>query len=281
MNETTDSDGPQRHQLQLALNLDAIIVPTQHAVVLSSELVDFLYEAMATADLSKKPSNDVTRYKFKTPDITAADRRAMFENWIFSKGFQDLMRGVRTSLEQAYVFLELATRPQKAKSDTTLAEFFAPVKRRAAALNFGQLLVQVNTKLKTPLNFVDAYNSLQRARNCLEHRNGIVGDVDARGGDVMVLSFPRVKNFYLRHGEEIELEPGHVVDARDGAAEVQIFMRIDVRERHFAKSQRLSLSLTDFNEIAFACNYFASDMAAKVAAMDEQSDGMPTTCCAE
>ena len=83
----------------------------------------------------------------------------------------------------------------------------------------------------------------------------------------MTLAFPRVKNFYLRLGEEIELEPGHVVDAQDGADEVQTFLRIDLRERQFAKNDRLFLSLTDFNEIAFACNYFASDMATKVAAM--------------
>ena len=132
-------------------------------------------------------------------------------------------------------------------------------------MNFGQLFDQVNTRLKAPLNFVDAYNSLQRARNCLEHRSGIVGDVDVSAGDVMMLSFPRVKTSYLRHSEEIEVEPGHVVDAQDGADEVQILMRIDLRERQFAKNNRLSLSLTGFNEIAFACNYFAGDLATKVA----------------
>jgi hypothetical protein len=161
----------------------------------------------------------------------------------------------------------LAASPQKARSDTTLADFFAAIKRRAAKLSFGQLLDQVNTKLKASLNFVDAYNSLQRARNCLEHRSGIVGEVDTAAGDVMRLAFPRVKTFYLRRGEEVEVEPGHVVDAQDGADDVQILMRIELRERRFTRNCRLSLSLTDFNEIAFACNYFATDLSIKVGAM--------------
>jgi hypothetical protein len=106
----------------------------------------------------------------------------------------------------------LLAAPLKIKSDATLDEFFEPIKRKAAARNFGDLLAQVNSKLSQPLNFVDAYQSLQTARNCLEHRDGIVGNVDAPAGGVMILSFPRVKNFYLRKGQEIELEAGHAVN---------------------------------------------------------------------
>jgi predicted KAP-like P-loop ATPase len=263
--ESYDPPG-SRPAVNLTLNLDAILAPTQNAAVLSTELVDFMFDAMGKADLSKKPANDATQYKFKTPEISAAERRAMFENWLFLKGFQDLMRGVRASLEQAYLFLELLTRPQKTKSDTTLMDFLAPFRRKAAKLNFPDLLDQVNGKLPKSLNFVDAYHSLQRARNCLEHRNGIVSDVDAPARGVMLLSFPRVKNFYIRKGQEIELEVGHIVDAEDDSEQVQIFTRIELRERRFSKGDRLSISITDFNEIAFACNYFVSELAAKVGA---------------
>jgi hypothetical protein len=256
-----------RSSVSLELNLDAVIAPAQNAVVLSSEIVDFFSDAIAKADLSKKPFNDATQYKFKTPEISAADRKAMYENWIFLKAFQDLMRGVRASLEQAYLFLELLSKPQQVRSDTTLEEFLAPLRRKAAMLRFGDLLDQVNSKVDPPLNFVAAYHSLQRARNCMEHRNGIVGDVDAPGGGVMVLRFPRVKNFYLRKGEEIELEAGHIVDAADGKEQVQVFTKIDLRERRFSRYDRLSISINDFNEIAFACNYFASELAAKTAAV--------------
>jgi hypothetical protein len=97
---------------------------------LSSEMVDFVFDALNKTDLSKKPSNDSTRYKFKSPDIPAIERRAMYESWLFSKAFQDLMRGLRGSLEQAYFFLELLGRPNKVRSNSTLEEFFAPYKKR-------------------------------------------------------------------------------------------------------------------------------------------------------
>jgi hypothetical protein len=269
MSQTGEPDQPSKTppMLKLELNLDAVVVHAQNAVVLSSEIVDFIFDALGKADLSTKPANDATQYKFKSPEISAAERRAMFETWLFSKAFQDLMRGVRASLEQAYFFLELLAGPSKIKSDTTLEAFFEPFKRKAATLNFGDLLDRVNSKLPQPLNFADAYHSLQRARNCLEHRNGIVGNVDAPAGGVMIPSFPRVKAFYLRKEQEIELEAGHVVDAQDDKEQVQIFMRIDLRELRFSKGKRLCLSSRDFNEIAFACNYFVNDLAAKVATL--------------
>lgn len=255
----------KRPTLKLELNLDAIIAHAQNAVVLSSEIIDFLFDAMDKADLSKKPTNKDTKYKFKTPDISAAERRAMFENWLLSRAFQDLLRGVRASLEQAHFFLELLAGIGRTKTDTTLKELFEPFKRRAAKLSFGELLEQVNSRLPQPLNFVEAYQSLQNARNCIEHRSGIVGNVDAPAGGVMILKFPRVKSFYIRNGQEVELEVGHVVHAEDGEDEVQIFTRIEFRQRRFSKGQRLLLTGADFNEVAFACNYFVTDLAAKVA----------------
>jgi hypothetical protein len=266
--ETVDwSKAKPRPSVNLELNLNAVIAPAQNAVVLSSEIVDFFSDAIAKADLSKKPVNTATQYKFKTPDVSAADRQAMFENWIFSKAFQDLMRGLKASLEQAYFLLELLAKPQKIKSDATLEEFLAPFRRKAALLHFGPLLDLVNSRLDPPLNFVDAYHSLQRARNCMEHRDGIVGDVDAPSGGVMILSFPRVKNFYMRKGEEIELEAGHAINAEDGNETVQILTKLELRERRFSRCHRLSISINDFNEIAFACNYFAGQLAEKIAAV--------------
>lgn len=264
--------------LNLQLNIDAILMHGQNAVVLSSEIVDFMFNALETADLSKKPINEATQYKFKTPDLSAADRRAMYENWIFLKSFQDLMRGVRASLEQAYLFLQILAAPPVIKSNSTLEEFLDPFRIKAEKLNFVDLLAQVNLSLPEPLHFVDAYLSLQKARNCLEHRRGIVGSVDAPAGGVMILKFPRMKTFYLQKGKEIELEPGHIVDAQDDAEHVQIVARVELRELRFSKGQRVSFSTKDFNEIAFGCNYFVSDLAGKVAKLvpSAPSSTLPT-----
>ena len=256
----------ERPKLQLQLNLDAILAPAHIATVTSSEVVDLFFNAMASADLSKKPENDATRYKFKSPEQSADDRRSAFESWIFSKAFQDLMRGVRGSLEQAFFFQELSN-IKEVKSSITLDDLLAPLYKRASDLTFPNLLEKVNARLKEPLNFSDAFNSLQKARNCFEHRAGIVGKKDISSDGLMKLHFPTLKTFYLRGGEEVELKAGQILDThdadRDSERGVQIFSRLDLRHREFGLGERLSLKLADFNEIAFACHFFAVELANK------------------
>jgi hypothetical protein len=269
MNSTIDpmADEPkERPKLLLQLNLDAILAPAHIATVTSSEVVDLFFNAMASADLSKKPENDATQYKFKSPEQSAEDRRSAFESWIFSKAFQDLMRGVRGSLEQAFFFQQLSN-IKEVKSNITLDDLLAPLRKRASDLTFPDLLEKVNARLKEPLNFSEAFNSLQKARNCFEHRAGIVGKKDISADGLMKLHFPTLKAFYLRGGEEVEIEAGQILDTHDADKDndrgVQIFSRLDLRHREFGLGERLSLKLADFNEIAFACHFFAVELANK------------------
>jgi hypothetical protein len=65
---------------------------------------------LAKADLSKKPPRPeglFFRFETNTAEMNASDRRAMHESWILARAFQDLMRGVRASLEEAYLLAEL------------------------------------------------------------------------------------------------------------------------------------------------------------------------------
>jgi hypothetical protein len=254
-----------RPTVNLTLDANAVAAPVHSAAVVCREIVDFYFDAMANADLLKVPPRvEDTFFRFdpKGPDLTAAERRAMHESWILAKVFQDLMRGARASLEQAFLFIELVARPRHSiKSDSTLDDFLQPFLDSATKKNFPDLLKAVNTGLQKPLEFADAYRSLQNARNCFEHRSGIVGKSDVGADGTMELRFPRIKLFYYRQGEEIEIEIGATVDAEDGEPEVSIMTKLDVRRRHFQLGQRVALTIADFNEIAFACYHFGSQLA--------------------
>jgi hypothetical protein len=254
-----------RPAVHLTLDANAVAAPVHTAAVICREVVDFYFDAMANADLSKVPPNvesSFFRFDLKGPDLTAADRRALHESWILAKVFQDLMRGVRASLEQAFLFIEILSRPSHSvRSDSTLDDFVEPFLNGAAKQNFPDLLQAVNSGLQKPLEFADAYRSLQKARNCFEHRSGIVGKSDIGLDGTMELQFPRIKLFYYRQGEEIEAEIGKPVNAEDGEPEVSILLKLDVRRRNFHLGQRISLTIPDFNEIAFACYHFGSQLA--------------------
>jgi hypothetical protein len=256
-------------RIDIQLNPDGVAAPTHAAAITCREIIDFYFDALTRADLSKKPSapaGKFFRFDLSGPDLSAAERRAIHENWILAKAFQELMRGVRASLEEAFFFTELlASGPIRAHSSGTLDDILAPFRKRAADLRFPPLLAQVNSRIERPLEFSDAYQSMQAARNCLEHRGGIVSRSDAGPNGIMELRFPALKVFIVRENEEIELYEGLAVEAG-----TEIMMRFVVRIREFKIGERLKISAADFDEISFGCFQFATELAQRLPKMPQQ-----------
>jgi hypothetical protein len=260
-----DENQPQQNPdraIQLVLQPDGVAAPAQHAATVCREIIDFYFDALAKADLRNAPPPTDTFFRFKTTGLilSETERRTLHESWNLAKAFQDLMRGVRGTLEEASLFIELLSIGNiRVKSDSTLDDVLAPFRKRAANKKFPALLEHVNSKLETPLEFLDAYQSMQDARNCLEHRGGGVSKSDAGEDGMMELRFPRVKMFLVEESEEIELQRETVVEA-----DTTIFMRLDVRIRRFKVGERLTIAAGDFDEIAFACSYFGSQLSQRL-----------------
>jgi hypothetical protein len=171
-------------RIELTINRDAVAAPVHHAAVVCREIVDFCFNSISSADLSKRPpaAAGFFRFDLKGPDLDADSRGSLYESWILAKAFQDLKRGVRASLEEAYFVIELTSRPIRVSSTSTLADLFVPFRERAGKKKFPDLLKRVNAGLTQPVDFADAFQSMQDARNCLEHRNGVVSRIDTTDG---------------------------------------------------------------------------------------------------
>jgi hypothetical protein len=248
-------------QLQLSLDPGHLAAITDSAVLSSCEVVNFHFNALAGADLGQPAHTPEARYRFKGPELNAAQRRAMHESWILAKAFQELLRAVRDALERAHVFVTLLGKTHRVSSSATLVEFLAPFQKKAADLRFPALLAAVNERLVPKLDFAECYGSLQKVRNCLEHRGGIVSKLDTDEKETFDFSVPRVKVFYLRQGSEVEVVGGERVEPGDDRAEVEIFMRLEVRKRSVSLGERMTFTLSEFNEIAFACHFLGAQLA--------------------
>ena len=226
-------------------------------------------------------------YKFSGIEWDDKERRHIIENWILSKGFQDLARGVRETLEEASFYLDMIEVPSGITTLDEINEKIANFRRRAGNLKFPALLKRVNKRLTAPLEFESEFLSLQRVRNCLEHRGGRVGQQDIEPcNDKMILTFPRLRAFYLRGKEEIEIELGEVIDTHDIDKDVttqngvSIYMNRVNRIIEYCLSDEIKISAQQFVEIAMACHMFAADVASKLPTLPpignfEQNLGKP------
>jgi hypothetical protein len=78
-------------------------------------------------------------------------------------------------LEEAYLYNSLAQ--LKHSTGTTWGEFqieLQEFRKKASDANFPVLMGLVNAGLNDTLHFEREFRSLQKVRNCLEHRNGVV-----------------------------------------------------------------------------------------------------------
>jgi hypothetical protein len=251
------------------LELDPTVITRiiDTAAVACTEVVNFHFNALAGADLSK-PADlappDGIAFRIGDPNITADQRRAMHENWILARAFHELLRALRHGLEVAHVITAVINKKHTVASNATMADFLKPFEAKAQAKSFPDLLTDVNSRLAATLEFAESYKSMQAARNCLEHRAGIVGTPETRGKDTFEISVPRMKVFYMRSDKEVEIKAGEVVQPGEGKDNADILMKIDVKKRTFKLGERMTFTIAEFNDIAFACHYLAMQLVGKL-----------------
>lgn len=255
-------------KLQLVFDRHMVSAPVQLAAIVSTDVIAASLTAFADGDLGK-PSmpNQFSQLQILGPPLTSDQRRTMYENWLLAAGFHSLIRGVRESLEAAAVCSQMLTGQIRVPSSATLGGVFDSLRKSVSKLPFPRLLATVNAVLVSTLDFEREVLSMQKVRNCLEHRGGILRneDIDADGA-ALTLSFPRWKFFYMRGGEEIELAQCERVDAGDGEPEVQILGRFVPRSRTYHLGERITFTASEFSEIAMACSFFGNELASKLPA---------------
>src|SRR5262245_21432163 len=166
-------------RLVVTLNTGSVLDPALRAIRQTVDVVTFSLNAIEQGDLSGWPNTDLMRFGLSfTGEMSAEERKAAYTHWPLSKGFQDLARGTKQMLEEAYFYIGMVAR---AGGLRTLGELQAAEQElRGAAANkkFPQLLNEVSKALTSPLHYERELLSLQDVRNCLEHRDGIVQERD-------------------------------------------------------------------------------------------------------
>jgi hypothetical protein len=161
----------------------------------------------------------------------------------------------------------------KTKTWGELQSIMESSRKTAGELYFPDLMARVNRGLTAPLHFEREFLSLQRVRNCLEHRDGVVTEKDVDPGtQVLRLGLPRLKLFYEEEGREIELLKGSHVEK-----DTLMSFKNVIEEREFKLGDRATFKAEEFHDIGFGCWVFTSDLGSKLPRLkDNASDDKPS-----
>lgn len=241
---------------QATLHPDRVTGPLWQAARTSVETINLALNALEVADLAVPPEAPKALFALGFGGVRdPAERKAAYTNWLLGKGFQEITRGVRQTLEEAFLYCELF----KTVGGSVLWGDVLAIRKKAGKKDFGALLRGVSQRLHTPLIFAQEFQSLQDVRNCLEHRAGIVGTEDVGDDGRLKLVLPRLAPFVVENGVEVEVQQGHRVSRG-----TVIGMKRVNRTREYVEGQRIVFTAEEFQEIAFSCVYFANDIATKL-----------------
>lgn len=258
------------NQQEITIDLEAVVRPARLSATLSAEVMGWALNRVGTEDWLAPSAIEghTIQFMLPMPAISADQRAGLYRTWLLDRAFQELQRGLRATLELAYLAAS-AIRLRK----TTYGEFQAfeiAKRKRAQGAKFPDLLASVNALLVEPMPYSNEMLTWQKVRNCLEHRGGLVAahDVEAETG-VLTLKYSRPGFGYHRNGEEVEIAPGHVVDDGTGQPEVQIWMKLFPQSRSFQIGESVNVSAAEFIELAMACCWVADDLLKRLFAVSE------------
>lgn len=186
--------------------------------------------------------------------------KLVFKRWILKNGFEEIHNCIRITLERLYVYKEIEVE-LKTNLLTNAAELEHKLKLQANKLNFPDLIKHINFLFDEPLQYQSHIETINNARNCFVHRNGIVGQKDLNNDskDKLMITGFRFKVFFNRDGIEI---PATL--RSPGPENAALMLGAEKFNIDFDLGMSIDISLKQFIDILNTCIFFKTDIGTKL-----------------
>jgi len=197
------------------------------------------------------------RMQFDQDDADIDVKKQNFKNWLVRKGFEDLVKGIEYSLREAFFYVSIVSKASDLKTWEAFNQALGKIRRKALKMHIPDMIDKIEPHLTHPLNYKDQILSINKGRACLVHRGGLVTEKDINDpvNNMLKLSWVKLKLFYEKDGEEIELQGQTVLEGGSS-----IMMRRENNEISFNIGEPISLNYRQFNEFIVTCHHFGTDL---------------------
>ena len=184
----------------------------------------------------------------------------LFKQWVLKNGFEDVHNYLRNTLEKLYVYLNIK---DEIKKDPAIDfdERLSSLEQKANKENFPTLINKITELFGEALDYEKHIESINNARNCFIHRNGVVGEKDINNTATNKLEIigNRFKLFFKKGNEEIIAEFG-----KPGPENTALMMGAEKFIIDFDQNQKIDISLKQFIDILNTCVFFNADIEVRL-----------------
>ncbi|MEH6638665.1 MAG: hypothetical protein V7717_05285 [Porticoccaceae bacterium] len=209
---------------------------------------------------------------FSNLDLNKENFHIQYTEWILSNGFRDAIESVSSFLESAHRVLAIWDLIEKQNSGAPIKgdewnQIFQDVGNKFHRLGLPDKLEHISKEhgIEVTDSYKEQILSINVARNCYVHRNGIVSDRDINEENTLKVKWSRLHTFLQNEDGEKELVPGMLVEK-----ESTVCVRFDENEKAFSLNEQLSFTVEEMSEILWCLFLFGNDLIMKISKFGEE-----------
>lgn len=201
----------------------------------------------------------------KSENLSTEDLRRLSINWLNQKAFEEYVAAILMCLEEANKFLHFikAAEESKVKPIASVEEAEKLKKSIATKAKKAHLPVhieQIEKLLKCQLELKEEISSINNARNCLVHRNGIVHEVDFNDK-----STPCLRLRWVEFYHELQLVNGDWKKLtfelrREGVEAKNLRITPVPKELCFSEDEMTEYDINTIIGVGWTCIFFISSL---------------------
>jgi hypothetical protein len=250
----------ERQQVEIKLNIDGVTNPLfallnecQNVILFGFRVIDNIgtFPEQTAEEINTIPIQIGDRPK------SLDDQKKRFRTWLLKKGFEDFAKGIKLAFIEAYCFGTIVKKRDEIKDLKRFLTEIEYLRKTAIEQSLPGLLTKVRPLLVKTLEYEEQISTINNARNCLIHANGLVTDRHAndRENNRLVIKGNRFLYYFEKNGERYPMKLG-----QPGPENAPLMMSAEKFELYFNIGQQIEINLKDFNDFINTCLYFALDL---------------------
>lgn len=256
----------QRKTIEIPFQITDVVKKGLHKIKSSYEAVSCIYHLLNQFEGDSVPlmETDNLAFVIEEPEFKESlSLRDRTLDWLFRKAFEDFIAGINESLIEAHKAVSLAAYSKRSQTTAfthdEILKSIETISKKPIKLPIPQLIKDIEKILGKTLSFRDEILSVNKVRNCLVHRNGIVTVEDTNNTEKTLLL---LKCYELRVNRELDGEMIQMTreDKKAGfqAQHIQIQMKHRIVE--FGLGSHINIDSNILNDVNYTCSSFASTL---------------------
>ena len=265
--------------ITVKVNLDGLRGELQRSLQRIICLVATGLEAKSDVDPNEISLPTNIKSSFSSLDLNKENYYEQYTEWVLSNGFRDSIESAGVFLESAHRVLSVWELIEKQNSGATITgdewnQIFQDVGNKFHRLGLPDKLEHISEShgIEIKESFNEQILSINIARNCFVHRNGIVSDRDLNTVNALKVKWSRLHTFLQNEDGEQDLIHGMLVEK-----ESTVCVRFDENEKSFSLNDHLSFTVEEMSEILWCLFLFGNDLVMNIRKFGEQEGFVQST----